>query len=151
MTEPEYMPGKPWVTESQWLTLEEYLKQLDLEDKAYQNRMAFLKTTFHVYTKVLSGRETLLDNPRFARQHVETYPEVPRVRGLGQTPSAVFIDEPHSLYGTGCEWVESGDVQKWLQHRSTCRRDLLPCLAGEAPRPAIREIANGTGSSSRIW
>lgn len=56
--------------------------------------------------------------------------EVPGIRNLGLTPDTVLFDEPHSLTDIYSSGEPSVTSQRWLAHRSVCRRTLLECLSG---------------------
>ena len=58
--------------------------------------------------------------------------EVPGVRNVrGLTPDKVVFDEAHNLSEVYASGEQSVTTQKWLEHRSVCRRTLLECLSGE--------------------
>ena len=149
------MPNdKPWITKQQYLHLSDFIDQLDKSDEIKDYRRYALNH-FNVYDEVLSGRETLLDNPNFTRQQLASDPEVPQVRSLGLRPTAVFIDEPHHWAAANCNWPNGVyDESAWNEHRRTCQRDLLQCLAGEVGpsdgRTSARYI-NILRESSLIW
>lgn len=157
MSEPEFMSGNdnPWISKQQYSYLYDYINELYKNDELLEYRKQFLKNQFNVCDEVLSGRETLLDNPNFTRQQLASDPEVPKVRGLGLRATAVFIDEPHYSTTSNCNWPNGiYDSAQWATHLSTCQRDLLQCLAGEDQQTdgwnSARHI-NSLRESSAIW
>lgn len=154
-TEPEFIPSKPWLTNGQYLQLGAYIQSLKLDAVTQEARKAWLNETFNIHSVILSGRENLLDNPRFRRRKLESNPQVPPVRNLGSRPYTVFIDEPHHWAVAECFRPEGyNGEQEWRDHRCACSRDLLSCLAIEES-PLGRRLQeghlHGTRKSTAQW